>query len=141
MKTTGVFAILLKELIHMARDPATILFSMLPPIIQVIAFGFAINTDVRNLSTVIFDLDGKESSRALVESFENTGVFRITQYVSSHDELVQILIEGRAVAGIAIPPEIRLIKRSISFIPFRLSRTSALIIPSLKNDSTASKRF
>ncbi len=105
MKTTGVFAILLKELIHMARDPATIVFSMLPPIVQVIAFGFAINTDVRNLSTVIFDLDGKESSRALVESFENTGVFRITQYVSSHDELVQALIEGRAVAGIAIPPD------------------------------------
>lgn len=105
MRTTGVYAILFKELIHMARDPATIIFSMLPPIIQVIAFGFAINTDVRNLPTVVFDLDGRQSSRELVEALRNTGTYRIGSYVASYEELTRTLVEGRAVVGIAIPPD------------------------------------
>lgn len=105
MKATGVWAILLKELIHMARDPLTILFSMLPPIVQVVAFGYAINTDVRNLSTMVYDADGRESSRELVQSFINTGVFKILDYVSSHDELVRNLVEGRTVVGLSIPPD------------------------------------
>ncbi len=104
MKTTGVFAILLNELIHMIRDPSTIVFSMLPPIVQVIAFGYAINTDVRNLSTVVYDSDGRQASRELVEALKNTGVFQIRGYVSTHDELVNTLIEGRAGVGVAIPP-------------------------------------
>jgi len=105
MRTTGVLAILLKELIHMARDPATILFSMLPPIVQVIAFGYAINTDVRNLTTVVYDCDGRESSRELVEAFKNTGVYRIAGIVDSYAELTRTLVEGRAVVGISIPPD------------------------------------
>ncbi|MEW6238616.1 MAG: ABC transporter permease [Candidatus Omnitrophota bacterium] len=105
MRTTGCLAILRKEIIHMLRDPATLIFSMLPPIVQVIAFGFAINTDVRNLSTVVYDQDGRESSRELIHSFVNTGTYKITGYVSSHEELMRSLIEGRSTVGVEIPPD------------------------------------
>ncbi|RJP30805.1 MAG: ABC transporter permease [Candidatus Omnitrophota bacterium] len=105
MKTTGCFAILQKELIHMARDPMTILFSMLPPIIQVIAFGYAINTDVRNLTTVVYNQDARQAGRELIHTFENTGVYKIVGNVWSHDELIRALVEGRAVVGIEIPPD------------------------------------
>ena len=105
MKSTGLWAILSKEFIHMARDPQTILFAFLPPILQVVAFGYAINTDIRNLSTAVYDRDGREASRELTDAFVNTGAFRIVETVSSHEELVGTLVEGRAVVGIAIPPD------------------------------------
>lgn len=105
MKLTGCIAILQKELIHMARDPMTILFSMLPPIIQVIAFGFAINTDVRNLQTVVYNQDGRRASYDLIHALENTGSFKIIDTVFSHEELNRRLVEGRAVVGVEIPPD------------------------------------
>lgn len=105
MRTTGCFAILTKELIHMARDPVTIVFAMFPPIVQVIAFGFAIDTDVRNLRTVIFNEDRRSESWELIDAFRNTGVYHITHYVNSRRELTQTLVEGRAVVGIEIPPD------------------------------------
>ncbi|MGC9326309.1 MAG: ABC transporter permease [Candidatus Hinthialibacter sp.] len=105
MRAHDLSAILYKEFLHMLRDPYTIAFALLPPIIQVIAFGFAIDTDVRNLSTVVYDQDGRQSSREIMMMFENTGVFQIQNYVSSHEELIRTLIEGKAVVGIAIPPD------------------------------------
>ena len=69
---SGAWAILRKEFIHMMRDPATILFALLPPIIQVVAFGFAIDTDVRNLKTVVYNQDNRRASWELLEQFENT---------------------------------------------------------------------
>lgn len=105
MRLRGCLAILHKEIIHMVRDPATMLFAMLPPIVQVIAFGFAISTDVRNLPTIVHDQDVRRMSRELIDSFENTGVFKIERRVHSHEELMRLLVEGKAVAGIEIPPD------------------------------------
>ncbi len=105
MKTTGCFAILQKELLHMARDPYTLLFAMLPPIIQVIAFGYAIDTDVRDLATVVYNQDGREESRTLIDTFINTDVYKIVDHVMSHEELNRALVEGWAVVGVEIPPD------------------------------------
>ncbi|HOJ61079.1 MAG TPA: ABC transporter permease [bacterium] len=105
MKLTGCIAILHKELIHMARDPATLIFSMLPPIVQVIAFGIAIDTDVRDLATAVYDQDGKEQSRNFIQALVNSDVYKISEYVSSHEELIRSLVEGRAVVGVEIPPD------------------------------------
>lgn len=105
MKITGAGAILWKELIHMARDPFTILFAFLPPIIQVVAFGFAIDTDVRNLATAVYNQDARDKSWELIQQFENTGVFRVVHTVFSREDLTRLLVEGRAVAGIEIPTD------------------------------------
>jgi len=105
MKLTGCIAILQKELLHMARDPATLIFSMLPPIVQVIAFGFAIDTDVRDLATVIYNQDGKEQSRNFIQALVNSDVYKVRSYVFSHEELIRVLVEGRAVVGVEIPPD------------------------------------
>ncbi|MBI1389323.1 MAG: ABC transporter permease subunit [bacterium] len=101
----GYFAILSKELIHMARDPLTILFAFLPPIVQVIAFGYAINTDVRDLRTIVYNEDLREASRELIDQFINTDVYKIIGYVHSREELSRALVEGRAVVGVDVPPD------------------------------------
>ncbi len=105
MKLNGCFSILHKELLHMVRDPATLLFAMLPPVIQVIAFGFAIDTDVRDLATVVYNQDTRSASRELIDTFENTDVYKVVGYVTSQEKLRRALIEGWAVVGIQIPPD------------------------------------
>jgi ABC transporter DrrB family efflux protein len=92
-----------KEVIHIRRDPAT-RFIFAIPLIELLLFGYAIDMDVKNISTVIFDLDQQKESRALVQEFESTRYFRVTRQVYSDRDLHQAIVSGRAKAGIKIPP-------------------------------------
>lgn len=93
-----------KELIHIRRDPGT-RFIFLVPLIELLIFGYAIDTDVKNVSTVVFDLDQKKESRELIKEFEGTSYFRVTAQVGSQDELIEAIVSGRAKVGIVIPPD------------------------------------
>ena len=53
----GFRAILYKEFIVVLRDPLTLFFMFFPPLIQIIAFGFALDTDVKHMAMVVFDED------------------------------------------------------------------------------------
>src|SRR6266404_5996941 len=64
----GFRAILMKEIAHIRRDWSTIFFALLVPSLQMIIFGFAIKTTIENIPVVVFDLDGKQDSRRLVEA-------------------------------------------------------------------------
>ena len=72
----GLWAILKKEIIHIKRDPAT-RFVMAIPLIELLIFGYAIDTDVKYVNTVVFDLNRDAESRQLIKEFENTRYFKI----------------------------------------------------------------
>ncbi|HEY3343231.1 MAG TPA: ABC transporter permease [Anaerolineae bacterium] len=97
-------AIMKKEFTHMRRDPRTLMAVLLMPILQLLLLGYASNTDVRNVPTVVFDQDNSQASRALLDAYRATGYFSI-DYVAYSDADVNKLIEGgRARVGITIPP-------------------------------------
>jgi len=100
----GLWAILTKEVIHIRRDPAT-RFVLAIPLVELLLFGYAIDTDVRNVPTVVFDLNRDSESRELVKEFENTRYFRIVGEVHSDEELRNAIVSGRAKVGIKIPPD------------------------------------
>lgn len=106
MKTLfrGFTAILYKEFIVVLRDPATLFFMFFPPLIQMIAFGFALDTDVRNLRMVVLDEDRTVESRQIVERFVNTQTFKFIGEVGSTEELSELMRKGKASAGLQIPP-------------------------------------
>jgi ABC-type multidrug transport system permease subunit len=106
MKTPfrGFTAILYKEFLAVLRDPFTLFFMMFPPLVEMIAFGYALDTNVRNMRTVVFDEDRTEESRELVKQFENTQNFRIVGEVGSVTELAEAIRRGKAYVGIQIPP-------------------------------------
>src|SRR5690348_5636477 len=107
MKTPfrGFTAILYKEFLVVLRDPLTLFFMFVPPLIQLIAFGFALDTDVRNISLVVLDEDRTVDSREIVERFVNTGTFKLKGEVASPDELSAAVRRGKAYVGIDIPPD------------------------------------
>lgn len=98
-------ALIKKEMTHMLRDPRTLVFIFLMPIMQLVLLGFVNNTDIRNVPTVIFNQDNSSASRALLDSFNSTGYFSFDYAVYSQVEVNDLIDSGKASVGIIIPPD------------------------------------
>ncbi len=101
----GFRAILYKEFIVIFRDRATLFFMFFPPLVQIIAFGFALDNDVKHMATVVFDEDRTVESRQLVDAFVNTQTFRVVGEARSADEMAEMVRRGKAYVGLQIPPD------------------------------------
>ena len=100
----GLTAIIYKEFIQVRRDPATAFVFMIP-VIQLIIFGVALDTDVKHIPTVVYDLDQRPASRELLWKFETTHYFDVVKRAATRDELHDMIVSGRAQVGIIIPPD------------------------------------
>ena len=100
----GLHAIIYKEFIHMRRDPLTIFIALFVPVLQLLIFGYAVDMDVKNITTVVCDQDRTAESRSLPERFENTGYFNILYEVENPDAVYDKLRSGEAKIGIIILP-------------------------------------
>ncbi len=100
----GLKAIIYKEFIHIRRDPASLVFIFIIPMFQLTLFGYAIDTEVKHIPTVVYDQDHSPESRALVDAFANTEYFDVVGRVESERGIEEALVGGRAKVGITIPP-------------------------------------
>lgn len=94
-----------KELLHIVRDPATLFFALFIPIIELMMLGYAIDTNVRHVRTVVFDQARTQESRALLQRFTNSEDFAFINEVFSDNDLNEAIIGGRARVGIKIPED------------------------------------
>jgi ABC-2 type transport system permease protein len=102
---TGLVPVLRKEAIHIRRDAMALFFTLFMPTMQLFMIGFAINTNVRDISTVIYDSAKTQESRRLLDRFVNSDDFKIDTSVNSDAELNREIVSGRARVGIKIPPD------------------------------------
>jgi ABC-2 type transport system permease protein len=93
-----------KEWRQMFRDPRMKPIVFVSPIIQLLLFGYAVNTDIRDTATFVVDRDRTTESRLLLDAFTSTGYFEIVGESDVSAALVAALDAGRAVVGIEIPP-------------------------------------
>ena len=100
----GLGAILFKEFIIVWRDPLTLFFFFFPPLIEMIAFGYALDNDVKHMAMLVLNEDRTVESRQLVDRFVNTESFRVVGEVQSLDQLKSEMRKGRAYAALDIPP-------------------------------------
>ena len=98
-------AIVLKELRQMRRDRITLAMIIGIPVMQLILFGYAINLNLRGLSTGIVDQAGTSASRALVMDMHATGVIKPTVEATSPKELMDLLRRGEISMGVVVPPD------------------------------------
>lgn len=92
-----------KERRQLLRDPRTRLIVFVAPIVQLLLFGYAVNTDIRDTATWVVDRDGTSASRRLVDAFEATGRFEVVGRSTDPADLRRALDAGRAIVGIEIP--------------------------------------
>ena len=101
----GFRAILYKEFIVIFRDRTTLFFMFFPPLLQIIAFGFALDNDVKHMAMAVYNEDRTTESRQLVDAFVNTQTFRVVNEVHSLAELEAMVRRGKAYVGLQIPPD------------------------------------
>jgi ABC-type multidrug transport system permease subunit len=95
----------LKELIHLRRDPATLVIALMIPIVQLTLFGYAIDFDVRHISTAVVDMDHSRESRAYIDSLRNTQYVEVTSFENTPVDAEEALRRGSARLAVIIPPD------------------------------------
>lgn len=105
LSPTRLLAILVKELQQLRRDRLTFGMIVGIPLLQIVLFGYAINTDVRHLSAAIADQAGTQLSRQLVADMEATQVLDVIDRVATAAQLKDLLDRGEINIGILIPPD------------------------------------
>jgi ABC-2 type transport system permease protein len=98
-------AILIKEFIQMRRDRLTFGMMIGVPLIQLILFGYAINTDPKHLPTAMLVADQGVFARSLVRALENSGYFEIVQQAGSEAEADELLVRGDVQFVVSIPKD------------------------------------
>lgn len=101
----GFWAIFYKESKQIRRDTQTLIFIFVFPIMQLLIFGYAINTNISDIKTVVLNLDRSQHSSELLWAFENSGYFKITKEVNSKEELIKNIVKGNSKIGIIIPED------------------------------------
>ncbi len=87
-------AMLVKEFIQVFRDPRMRIVLFVLPALQTVIFGYAVNMDVKNIPTAVFDRDNSSESRELVSIMSSSGYFRIARQIDSDDEARRLLDRG-----------------------------------------------
>ncbi len=99
----GFGAVFYKEVLHVRRDPATLFFSLVIPLLQMVVLGFGIDTNIRQINTIVFNADGRRESRELLDRLKNSDTFHVIRYVENDGDLNDAIIAGKARVGIKIP--------------------------------------
>jgi len=109
----GFLAIMLKEIAHNRRARTTIFFTFVVPALQLTIFGYAINVTIEHIPLVVYDLDGRQESRRLVEALCSTQTFQVAERVHDEESFRRALTSGRANTGVLIPADYseRLLRR------------------------------
>ena len=96
-------AILIKEFIQMRRDRLTLAIMIVMPILQLVLFGFAINSDPRHLPTLLYLEDQSTEVRSLTAGLENSSYFDIKGQVQSAEQATKALQSGDVAFVISVP--------------------------------------
>lgn len=98
-----VLAVLVKEFTQLTRDRLTWAMILLLPIMQMLMFGYAINTEPRNLPTAVLVQDDSVFARSFLSAVDNSGFFRITRQVRTPEELDRLISSGEVLFALTIP--------------------------------------
>lgn len=100
-----LFAILMKEFIQMRRDRLTFAMIIGIPIIQLILFGYAINTNPKHLPTGLLIADNSHYVRSFVVGLKNTDYFKTAFTVKDEKEGQRMLAEGKILFLLTVPTD------------------------------------
>jgi ABC-2 type transport system permease protein len=92
-----------KEVLHILRDRQTLFMTLFFPFVELLMLGYAVELNVRDIPTVVYDQANTQESRALLRQFENSGDFKVVGVVHSDDALSEAVVAGRARVGVKIP--------------------------------------
>ncbi len=102
---SGAWPVCRKEFTHISRDPATLFFALFIPVMQLLFFGFAIDTNIRQIPTIVLDEARTQESRRLLDMLANSDAFDLNRVAKSDGDLRDAIVAGRAKVGVKIPAD------------------------------------
>lgn len=100
-----LFSIIRKEFIQIVRDKRTLIIILIIPIVQLFLLGYSATSDVRNVPLAVFDQCRCTESRSLLDAYRAANYFKLAYDTGSEDEIRSLIEQGKARAGIIIPPD------------------------------------
>jgi len=97
------YAMLVKEFIQLRRDRVSFAMIIMIPLVQLLLFGYAINTNPRNLPTAVLLQEQSDLGRSILRALENTLYFKVTHIVHDEAEFDRLLASGTVLFAIEIP--------------------------------------
>ncbi len=94
-----------KEFIQALRDPRLRLFVILPPLIQLIIYGYAINFDIKHIATAVYDEDRSRESRELVNRFRATDYFDVAYALQQPTEIGRLMDREKITLALRLAPD------------------------------------
>lgn len=96
-------AVLIKEFIQLKRDRVSFAMIIMIPLVQLLLFGYAINTNPRDLPTAVLFQEHNDLTRSIIAALQNTRYFRITEFPQNVEEMDKLLASGKVLFTIEIP--------------------------------------
>jgi ABC-2 type transport system permease protein len=103
MDPVRTWAVFRKELIHVRRDPASLIQAILIPIILLLINGFALNFDLNQVPMAVYDREQSQVSGNFIQEFKGTRYFRIHRFVQSYEEIARLLNEREVKLALVLP--------------------------------------
>lgn len=93
-----------KEFLHIFRDHTSMLILLIMPVVMLVLFGYALNTEVRNSKLAILDMSHDQASQELTERLLLNNYFELTSYLNSYQDIDKEFLSGRVTMVIVFPP-------------------------------------
>ena len=100
-----LLSIIRKEFIQIFRDVRTLVMILIIPIMQLFLLGYAATNDVRNVPLAVYDQDRGPAARTLLDAYRAADYFKLAYAVRSEEEIQYLIENGKARAGLIIPPD------------------------------------
>jgi ABC-2 type transport system permease protein len=105
LSLTRLSAVARKEVLHLRRDPRSLILAFLLPVLLTVLFGYAISWDVDDIETAVLDQDRSKASRELLDAFRSSGYFRLSIFLEDPREIRGIIDRGEVRIVLVIPPD------------------------------------
>jgi ABC-2 type transport system permease protein len=97
------WAISRKELVHIRRDPISLLQVILLPIVLLLLYGYALTFDIKNVTVAVYDQEKSQLSEDFINQFRGTDYFRLEKFTQDYGELKSMITGHKAQVGLMLP--------------------------------------
>jgi len=98
-------AVTKKELLHIVRDPRSLILALAQPLVMLLLYGYALTLDVDRIPTYVYDQDRTPESRELIDQFRGSRYFQILGTVNDYKAIDRGIDKSKILIGIVVPPE------------------------------------
>ena len=103
MNLGRTWAVFRKEVIHIRRDPFSLLQIILMPVILLLLYGYALTFDIKNVTLAVYDQENSQLSGDFINRFRGTEYFQIVRFTASYAELEQLVTRRQVQVGLLLP--------------------------------------